>query len=178
MFAVRAAFVLCLMSVGRSAPLACEDLLQPLDQLDPGHLEGRRAMVAGSLSFPPYMEGLRRRHSATINFSSNASGNGTHWRRSKRLDNKCHYASYDISLQGSSFTFDDGNVTTTFIRTSCRDCLLMSFDVESGKRQHFYLFSRRRELVQEELEEFRAQVECLSMSSPAVMDPTKELCPE
>ncbi|KAL6110168.1 orm1 [Pungitius sinensis] len=178
MFAARAAFVLCLVSVGGSAPLGCEDLLRPLDQLDPVHLEGRRAMVAGSLSFPPYMERLRRGHSATSDFSRDARGNATYWRRSRLLGDRCHYASYNISLEGSSFTFDDGNVTTTFIRTSCHDCLLMSFDVESGKRQHFYLFSRRRELVAEELEEFRAQVECLGMSPPAVMDPTKKLCPQ
>lgn len=54
----------------------------------------------------------------------------------------------------------------------------MSFDVESGKWQHFYLFRRRRELEHKEIEEFWAQVECLNMPPPAVMDPTKELCTE
>ncbi|KAK9540050.1 hypothetical protein VZT92_002522 [Zoarces viviparus] len=180
MFAACAVFLLCLKSVSHSAPLACEDLIRPLDRMDPRHLEGRRALVTGSLSFLPFMERLRRRESATINFSSNTSETSTSLSRTMRLDNKCHYASYNISLEGSSFTFDHGNVTTTFIRTSCDDCigLLMSCDVESGKRQHFYLFSRRREVDQEEIEEFRAQVECLNMPPPVVMDPTKELCPE
>uniref|UniRef100_A0A8C2XKM5 Apolipoprotein M n=1 Tax=Cyclopterus lumpus TaxID=8103 RepID=A0A8C2XKM5_CYCLU len=178
MFAACAVFLLCLTSVSHSAPLACEDLIRPLDQVDPRHLEGRRALVAASLSHLPFMEQLRRRESATSNFSSNTSETSTSWSRSMSLDNKCHYASYNISLEGSSFTFDNGNVSATFIRTSCRDCILMSFDVESGKRQHFYLFSRRKEVEQKELDEFRAQVECLNMPPPVVMDPTKELCPE
>ncbi|XP_030287993.1 alpha-1-acid glycoprotein 1-like [Sparus aurata] len=170
--------LLCSMPVSLSAPLACEDLLRPLGQLDPRHLEGRWAMVAGSLSHPPFMERLRSRESATASFSSNTSETSISFRRSMRLDDECHYASYNISVEGSSFTFDNRSINTTFTHTSCRDCILLSFDVESGKRQHFYLFSRRRQLEQEEIEEFTAQVECLKMPPPAVMDPTKELCPD
>ncbi|XP_037619989.1 alpha-1-acid glycoprotein 1-like [Sebastes umbrosus] len=178
MFAVGAITLLCMVCVSHSAPLACEDLVRPLDHLDPRHLEGRWVLVAGSLSHLPFMERLRRRDSATATFSSNTSETNIALSRSMRLDDKCHYHFPNISLEGNSFTFDDGNVTTTFIHTSCRDCILMSFDVESGKRQHFYLYSRRRELEQKEMEEFRAQVECLNMPPPAVMDPSKELCPE
>ncbi|XP_073324748.1 uncharacterized protein [Pagrus major] len=178
MLLVCAIALLGLMSVSLSAPLACEDLIRPLDQLDPRHLEGRWAMVAGSLSQLPLMERLRSRESATASFSSNTSETNISFRRSMRRDDKCHYASYNISLEGSSFTFDNRSVNTTFTHTSCRDCILLSFDVESGKRQHFYLFSRRRQLEQEEIEEFTDQVACLKMPPPAVMDPSKELCPE
>ena len=170
--------LLCSTPVSLSAPLACADLLRPLGHLDPRHLEGRWAMVAGSLSHPPFMEPLRRRESATASFSGNTSDASISFRRSMRSDGECHYASYNISLEGSSFTFDNRSVSTTFTHTSCRDCILLSFDVESGKRQHFYLFSRRRQLEPEEIEEFTAQTECLKMPPPAVMDPTKELCPE
>ncbi|XP_072239525.1 uncharacterized protein [Leuresthes tenuis] len=179
MLAVSAMVLLCLMSLSHSAPLACEDLVQPLNQLDRHHLEGRRAMVAGSLSHLPFIERLRLRNSATATFSSITNETSISFRRSSmNSENKCHYASYNISLEGSSFSFDNGSVTTTFIHTSCHDCILLSFDVESGKRQHFYLFSRRRQLEQEEIEEFRAQVECLNLPPPVVMDPTKKLCPE
>lgn len=41
-----------------------------------------------------------------------------------------------------------------------------------------YLLSRRRRLEQKEMEEFKAQVNCLQLPSPAVMDPSEELCPE
>lgn len=166
----------CLTCGSRAAPLTCERLLRPLDQLDPHHLEGRWVLVAGSLSHLPFMDDFKRRDSATSSFSTNQSD--ITMRRNMRLNDQCYYTSYNISLEGSSFTFRDGNVTTTFIHTSCHDCILMSFDVESGKRLHFYLFSRRRQLQEEEMEKFRTQVECLKLPTPAVMDPTKELCPE
>lgn len=178
MLALCAIVLLCLTSRIRSVPLACENLVRPLDQLDPHHLEGKRAMVAGSLSYLPLMERLRRRDSATITFTSDTAESTMLFSLSSHVDNTCHYPSYNITLEGSRFTYYNGNVTTTFIHTSCHDCILMSSDVESGKRQHFYLFSRRRQLEQKEVNEFRDQVECLNMPPPVVMDPTKELCPE
>lgn len=181
MFPVHAIVLLCLMSLSHSAPLACEDLVRPLDQLDPHHLEGRWALVAGSLSHLPFRQSessniLRDRESATASFSSSTSETNISFFLDMRAGNKCLYISYNISLEGSSFTFAN-NITTTFIRTSCHDCILMRFEIESGKWQHFYLFSKRRELEQKEIEEFGTQVECLSMLPPVVMDPTKELCP-
>ncbi len=169
------------MAVSHSAPLACEDLVRPLDQLDPRHLEGRRALVAGSLSHLPFLEQFKQRDSAAVNFSSNTSDTNISYTRSIRLDNKCLYSSYNISLEGSSFTYDGtnkSNFRANFVHTSCHDCMLMRMYADSGKRQHFYLFSRRRQLEQTEMEEFRAQVECLNMPPPVVTDPTKELCPE
>ncbi|GLD66318.1 alpha-1-acid glycoprotein 1-like protein [Lates japonicus] len=178
MFVACAFVLLCLVPLSHSAPVTCVDLVRPLAQVDLHHLEGRRVLVAGSLSYLPFMEDLKRRDSATASFSSNNSTTNISFKRSMLRDNKCHYASYNISLEGSSFTFDNGSVTTTFMHTSCHDCVLLSFDVESGKRLHFYLFSRRRQLEQEEIEDFRAQVKCQDMPPPVVMDPTKELCPE
>uniref|UniRef100_A0A671U2D9 Uncharacterized protein n=1 Tax=Sparus aurata TaxID=8175 RepID=A0A671U2D9_SPAAU len=173
--------LLCLVSASLSAPLACEDLLRPLDQLNLRHLEGRWALVAGSLSHLPYLERFKQRDSAAVNFSSNSTEINVSYTRSLRLNNKCQYSSYNITMEGSSFTYDGtdkSNASARFVHTSCHDCMLMHMDVESGKRQHFYLFSRRRQLEQEEIEEFTAQVECLKMPPPVVMDPTKELCPE
>ena len=173
--------LLCLVSVSRSAPLVCEVLVQPLVQLDLGRLEGRWAMVAGTLNNLTYLERFKQRESATVNFSSNTSDTNVSYSSSIHLNNKCLYHSYNISLEGSSFTYDGtdkSNLTGNFVHTSCQDCLLMRLNVESGKRQHFYLFSRRRQLEQKEMEEFRAQVKCLNMPPPAVLDPTKELCPQ
>uniref|UniRef100_A0A674MVB8 Uncharacterized protein n=1 Tax=Takifugu rubripes TaxID=31033 RepID=A0A674MVB8_TAKRU len=92
--------------------------------------------------------------------------------------NNCYYQSYNISLEGSSFTFDDGSSNATFIHTSCPDCILISFNGESGDLLYFYLFSRRRQLEEKEMEEFRRQVGCLKMPPPFVMNPANELCPE
>uniref|UniRef100_A0A3B5M9V9 Uncharacterized protein n=1 Tax=Xiphophorus couchianus TaxID=32473 RepID=A0A3B5M9V9_9TELE len=158
-------------SFNRSAPLTCEESVRPLDRLDTRRLEGKWALVAGSLSHPPFLD-------ATAEFSNNSDESSIFFRRSGRSNGNCYYASYNVTLEGSSFTLDDLNITTTFVHTSCHDCILLKFDVESGKRQHFYLFSKRRQLEEMEIEEFRAQAKCLNIPPPVVMDPTKELCPE
>ncbi|XP_074486556.1 uncharacterized protein LOC141764831 [Sebastes fasciatus] len=182
MFAVCAVALFCLMSVSHSAPLSCEDLVRPLDQLDPHHLEGRWALVAGSLGNPEHLESFKRRNSSTINFSNAGANSTILYTPNVDFGGKCVYHTYNISLEGSTFTFDvrdPVNLTVTFLRTSCPDCLPMRFDdSESKKPLRLFLFSRRRELEQKEMEEYGAQVECLNMLPPAVMDPNKELCPE
>ncbi|KAI3352459.1 hypothetical protein L3Q82_005413 [Scortum barcoo] len=182
-FAACAVALLCSVSAGvtHSAPQACAELVRPLDRLDLHYLEGRWAMIAGSLTDLQYLERFKQRDSATVNFARNTSDTNISYTGSIHLGNKCLYISYNISLEGSSFTFDGTdkrNLSANYVHTSCRDCLLMRIYVESGKREHLYLFSRRREVEQKEMEEFKAQVECLNMPPPAVMDPTKELCPE
>lgn len=177
MLAVCVVFLFSLVHLSQAALQNCEDLLRPLDQLHPHSLEGDWALIAGSLSHRPFMKHFGQRESSAASFSNNTDSNTITWRRSMRTENKCHYHSYNISLEGSSFTFPDGSVNATFIHTSCPDCILISFDVESGKRIHFYLFSRRRQLEEMELDEFRRQVGCLKMPPPVMMDPTKELCP-
>ncbi|XP_077936366.1 uncharacterized protein LOC144383228 [Gasterosteus aculeatus] len=173
--------LLCLMPASQAAPLACEDSAWPPESMDPRHLVGTWALVAGSLSHLPLLERFKQRDSAYVNFSNSTGDAAISYSRSIRQDGTCLYRSFNVSLAGGRFTYEGtppSNLTTNFVRTSCPDCMLMHMNVESGKRQHLYLFSRRREVEQKEIEEFRAQVECLHMPPPVVMDPTKELCPE
>uniref|UniRef100_A0A673CZW0 Apolipoprotein M n=1 Tax=Sphaeramia orbicularis TaxID=375764 RepID=A0A673CZW0_9TELE len=181
MFATCALVLLCLIPLSCSAPLTCEDLVRPLDHLDPHHLEGRWALVAGGLSDPGLQEFFKRRNSSSINFSSAHAASSFSYTPSVDAGGKCHYKSYNISLEGSVLTFDvldQVNLTVTFLFTSCPDCLVMRYDNISGKTERVFLFSRRRKVDLDEMEEFRAQAECLKMLPPAVMDHTKELCPE
>uniref|UniRef100_A0A3Q3KQ68 Uncharacterized protein n=1 Tax=Mastacembelus armatus TaxID=205130 RepID=A0A3Q3KQ68_9TELE len=171
------AIVLSLTSLACSAPLACEGLLRPLDQVHRHHLEGKWALIAGSVSDPHLNTKFGLRDSSTTSFSNTTGESNMLFIRSMRLDNTCQYGSDNVSLEDNRMTFNNNNITTTFIHT-CHDCILMSSDVESGKRLHFYLFSRRRQLEKKEMEEYRAQVDCLNLPAPAVMDPTKELCPD
>ncbi|XP_068178453.1 alpha-1-acid glycoprotein 2-like [Antennarius striatus] len=173
--------ILSLIPVSKAAPSeACEELVRPSDQLDLQHLAGRRALVAGSVSNISYLQLFAERDSATIHFANSTSESKLSYTRSIRLD-KCYYGFYNISLDGSNFTYDGtdkSNFSAYFVHTSCNDCLLMLMTVDSGKRQHFYFFSRRKQLEQTEMDEFIAQVECLGLPPPVVMDATKDLCPE
>ncbi|XP_073324785.1 uncharacterized protein [Pagrus major] len=172
MFAVCAIALLCLVSLSHSAPLACEDLVRPVDQLDPAHLEGTWTLVAGGMSSPEYREKFKTRDSASISFV-----NGTTFTRVFGSNDSCQYLNSNITLEGSSFDFAQYNVTVTFLHTSCQDCILLRFDNMAKEVQRVYLFSRKREVEQKEMDEFTAQTQCLNLLPPVVKDPTKPICP-
>lgn len=171
----------CLVSLSHSAPLLCEDLVQPLGQDDRHHVVGRWALIAGSFSIPAHLNIFKRRDSASIHFSNASESSKILYTPSIYVDGQCHSRSSNVSLDGGVLTFDvqhQVNLTVTFLHTPCQDCVVMRFDNESQKLERLLLFSRRREVEQKELEEFRAQTTCLKIPPPVVMDPTKELCPE
>lgn len=170
-----------LMSLSHCAPLPCEDLVRPKAELHPHHLEGRWTLIALSLTHLPSMVRFSQIDGAFIHFSSNTSANRVSYIRTYRVDNKCHHHSYNITVEGSTFTYDRGNSsnwTANFVQTSCHDCLVMYLRLEPAKHQQLFLLSRRIAVEQVEIEEFRAQVKCLKMPPATVMDPIEELCPE
>lgn len=172
-----------LMSASHSAPPVCKKLVHPLDQLDPQLLEGGLAFVAGSLNHPPSMEALKQRDSITAYFFSSSDASRFTYTQVNRFGDQCQYLPYNISVEGSGFTIDAGNrfnLAGSFLYTSCPDCVVMRWMVESVRRRSvdLYLLSRRRQVEQKEMEEFMAQLKCYQLPSPVVMDPTKELCPE
>lgn len=185
MFATCVIAVLCLVSLSHSVALDCEASVRPLDELDPDHLEGRWALIAGSFPDPAHLDFFKRRDSTSINFSninfSNTNSTTTSfYTASVHFEGKCYSHSHNVSLEGSILNFieqDEVNLTVTFLHVSSPDCVVMRYD-NSKKLQRLLLFSRRREVNPQEMEEFSAQVKCLDMLPPAVMDPTKELCQE
>uniref|UniRef100_A0A3B4T246 Lipocalin/cytosolic fatty-acid binding domain-containing protein n=1 Tax=Seriola dumerili TaxID=41447 RepID=A0A3B4T246_SERDU len=130
MFAVFAT-VLCLVSVSHSAPLACENLVRPSEQLDPLHLEGRWTLVAGSLNDSADAAALKGRDSVTIDF------NNSTYTQVNRVGDKCDYDLLDITFEGHIMSLQtrNYNFTGTFFQTSCPDCAVLSLDV---KNESFY----------------------------------------
>lgn len=176
MLAASAITLLCLVSVSLSAPPACEDVARPLDQMDPRHLAGSWALVAGAMKDQAHEEKFKTTDSAGIHFPSETPI--TSFTRSANLNESCQHLQYNITLEGNGFSFDQLiNITVTFLHTSCPDCMVMRFDDGSDNTLRMYLFSRRREVEEKEREEFSAQAKCVNMLPPVVMDPTKELCP-
>eukprot|EP00064_Thunnus_orientalis_P020454 superscaffoldBa00005632_g20589 len=170
------AVVLCLMSVSRSAPLDCENLLRSTDQLDLKHWEGKWVLIAGSFKDKVHEDLLKGKDSVTIDFHDST------FTQSDHHTDQCRYYSQNISVVGSGFGYKVGsfNITGTLVHTSCQDCMVFRLDYQAPvfTTTDFYLLSKRRQLEQKELEEFKSQVECLQMPAAHMMDPTKELCPE
>ncbi|KAI3352461.1 hypothetical protein L3Q82_005415 [Scortum barcoo] len=178
MFALCIIAFLCLLPVNYSAPAACENLVRPLDHLDFHHLKGRWALVAGAMRDNSYLEKFKTRDSASVSFGNTSENSTVSFQRVIGFSGSCQYTQSNITLKASGFSFNDINMAVTILNMSCPDCLLMSFKNESNDVLRLYLFSRRRAVDQKEMEEFRAQAECLNMLEPSAVDPTKELCPE
>uniref|UniRef100_A0A3P8U3H6 Apolipoprotein M n=1 Tax=Amphiprion percula TaxID=161767 RepID=A0A3P8U3H6_AMPPE len=160
--------------LGHSAPLVCEHLVKPLDQLDLQHLMGKWAVIAGSLKNSDSAQHFNRTDSVTVDIQNST------YIQASRVDDTCQYRSHNFQ-GGNLLTLREGNFnfTGTLLNTSCSDCLVMTLDLETHnyKSMDVYFLSKRRQLEPKEVEEFTAQVECLNMPPPIVMDPTKELCP-
>uniref|UniRef100_A0A8C5G880 Apolipoprotein M n=1 Tax=Gouania willdenowi TaxID=441366 RepID=A0A8C5G880_GOUWI len=177
MFTVYAIALSCLLSVSLSSP-SCEDLIRPMDHLDVHNLEGRRALVAGSLSDKEYIETFKSRDSAVIDFDNSTDPSKISFKRAFNFNGTCSSLNTDVTLEGSGFTLPKLNFTITFYHTACQDCLLSVFNNKDTNHQRLYLFSKRRQVEPKEMDDFTAQAQCLKMTAPVLMDPTKELCPE
>lgn len=170
---------LSLVLVSQSAPALppCEELLRPFDHILPQDLEGKWVLVAAGLNSTSEMERFKRRDSATLNFAS-TNGTDMFFTRVFGFNDTCQYFQSAITVGGSGFFFSHINITVIFMHTTCPDCLVMHFDSKDKTPVPLYLLSHRREVEHTEMEEFKAQVECLKKSHVVMMDPTKVLCPE
>lgn len=176
MLALCAILLLGVVSVGRSSTLPCEDLVRPLDQLAPDLFEGRWAFVAAGLSDPIHEMKFKSRDSASFVFVNGTSG--LHLTRSVRFQGSCQYTGSALTPVDGGFNYTISSITLSVLRTSCPDCLVVSSQRKSDDHQHVYLFSRRREVNKEEMEEFESQVKCFGILRVIQADPTKELCPD
>lgn len=176
MFTLCATLLLALASVSHSSSLGCEDLVRPVDQLDPQPILGRWAFVAAGLNNPVHHMKFQSRDSASFFLANRTSG--MHLTRTVRFQGGCQYTDSDLTLEGSSLIYMQSNVTLSILHTSCADCLVIHSHRKSHDHQHVYLFSRRRDLKKDEMEEFESQVKCFNIPLLVWADPTKELCPD
>uniref|UniRef100_A0A3Q4HWP9 Apolipoprotein M n=1 Tax=Neolamprologus brichardi TaxID=32507 RepID=A0A3Q4HWP9_NEOBR len=170
--------VLCLVSVSRSAPMACEKLVKPLEQFDFQNGTGRWSLVALSLKDRAIENALR---SVLDYYSVAVDIQNSSYIRAERVADRCQYHHHDFTLEGHVLTpkMKNVNLTGTLFYTSCADCMVLTMHIKSPtyNTEHVYLLSRRRQLEQKEMEEFSDQVLCLSMPPPVVLDPKTEFCP-
>lgn len=181
-FPVFAVALFCLMSVSHLRPV-CEKLLHPLEQVDPQIFQGGLAFVAGSLNHQPSLDALKQRDSITVYFSNSTDAPRTTYTQINRFGDQCQQLPYNITMEGTTFNFDVANrfqLEASFRYTSCPDCVVMQWLVNSEKRRslELYLLSRRRQVEEKEMEEFLDQLWCYKLPPPVVMDPSKELCPK
>ncbi|CAL9700388.1 unnamed protein product [Knipowitschia caucasica] len=176
MFCVYVILVFGLVHHCHLTPPSCQDLLRPVDPVLPQHVSGGWTLVAGGLNTSDF-ERFKVEDSILLNFTV-INGTSMSFSRASRFSETCQYVDSVITLEGSGFHFSQVNLTVIFMHSSCPDCLVLSFERQDRKSMPLYLFSRRRNVEKSEMDDFKQQAECLKKPHVAVMNPTKELCPE
>lgn len=177
MFFPNIAFViLCLVSGSLAAPLTCDDVTQPATQTDPSHWYGEWNLVAATMKVVRSLVPFTDNDSFMLHYN-NATFLTT-WRQGSR----CSSTHYHVTLEGAHFTTSSSYVAvngTIFSSSNCPDCILTRIIMDSHffNLEHLCLFSRRKEVNPEELQDFKALVPCLDFKGYVVMDPSKERCP-
>ena len=166
-----------LLHHSQSAPPNCQDVLKPLDHILPQDLEGNWTLVAGGLNSTKALDRFKSSDSVLMTFAS-LNGTSMHFSRAYSFNESCQYTNSIITLRGNGFEYSQFNTTVSFIHSACPDCLVIHFERGDGTPMPLYLFSKRRDVDKDEMEEFKMQVLCLKMSHMAEKDPTKELCPK
>ncbi|CAJ1053567.1 hypothetical protein L3Q82_005416 [Xyrichtys novacula] len=169
----------CFIPASSLAPPHCEELVRPLDHVDGHQLDGLWLLIAISLDDPLYpAETLKIFDSWVIKFSNASDTSNTSnllYETIYSAGGSCYNPpSSNITLKGNSFS--SSNVSITFIHTGCSDCLLMHFLNREGFG-NLHLYSKRREVEKEVMDEFKTQIECVKNQPPVMMDTSKKLCP-
>ncbi|CAJ1053560.1 hypothetical protein L3Q82_005415 [Xyrichtys novacula] len=176
LLATCAVALFCFIPASSLAPPNCENLVRPLDHVDGHQLDGPWAMIAystvepeGVLMINKYIDSLVMKFSN----ASDTSNTSNHLLESiLGLVGYCDYSTSNITLEGNGFFHQD--VFTAFIHTGCSDCLLM----RASNVGSLHLFSKRREVEKEVMDEFKTQAECMKNQPPVMMDSSKKLCPD
>ncbi|XP_029002185.1 uncharacterized protein LOC114853226 [Betta splendens] len=179
----RAGFVLLIfLSVGRSAPVTvCESLTQTL-QIRRDDLLGKWFLIAESTNIMGYQLLTNELvDNSWANFVAESEDDGLKAHIHLKMLGSCFSASLFYSLVNNSITMERPyHSTGVMLNTGCPDCLVFSFKFTFGRNSHagVQLLSRRSEVTADQLQEFKQQVECLSLPSPAVLDAKKGFCPD
>ncbi|CAJ1053563.1 hypothetical protein KUCAC02_016095 [Xyrichtys novacula] len=168
----------CFIPASSLAPPNCGDLVRPLDHVDGHQLDGRWHLIAHSPVEPDNQSAYKLMDSLGMKFSNASDNHNTSNLLLERILGflgTCDYESSNITLEGNILT--SSNESATFFHTSCSDCLILHF---TNGRAHgnLHLYSKRREVEKEVMDEFKTQAECVKNQPPVMMDSSKKLCPD
>ncbi|XP_037328710.2 uncharacterized protein LOC119218405 [Pungitius pungitius] len=176
-----AAVVLSLLSVGLSAPLSsCDSLLKPIS-VSNEDISGRWLYIGGSSDLPGSRSMSRLMTSAWLDVTATTQDNVLHLLQTQRIVGKCFSIHYNVNFENSTLFIEEPfYLKEVYLQTGCSDCLLAYEQVVSGNDTFtsLLLFSRRKSVSPAVLEMLKRQAECLQMSSPIMMDPDYEICPD
>ncbi|XP_008274205.1 uncharacterized protein LOC103353161 [Stegastes partitus] len=176
-----AVVVLSLLSAGQSSPVtSCESLTQPLDFQGRDQLLGRWTYLGESTD----MLGTRAltkmfMETSWLNFTAGDNSDTINTFQSQKMLGLCFSVSYKHTLKNNTLSMvQPYSGSGILLNTGCPDCLVLYSNYTIGQSSYkvLQLLSKRAKVSAAELEEFKKQAECLSLSSPVFLDSEKGFC--
>ncbi|KAK2816953.1 hypothetical protein Q5P01_025144 [Channa striata] len=172
---------LSLLSLGNSAPVnGCDHLVKPIT-VSKEDMLGRWLYVGGSSDLPGSRSLGRLLKSVWLDVTATAQRNTLNLIQAQRIYGECSSLTYNVTFENSTMIIEQPfYLKEVYLTTDCSNCLVVHEEVTSGK-DHFtslLLFSRNKTVSSDVQETFKKQAECLQMSSPIMMDPNYEMCPD
>ncbi|XP_069024353.1 uncharacterized protein [Embiotoca jacksoni] len=175
--------VFSLLSVGHSAPVtSCESLTQPLQIQGRDQLLGKWIFIAESTDIPGGKVLTKMFvDSSWLNNTAADDSDGINSFQIQKMFGLCISLSYNLTIKNNALTtFQPFNGSATMLNTRCPDCVVFYSTNTIGRStfRSLQILSRRSKVSAAELEEFKKQVECLNLTSPAILEPEKGFCPD
>ncbi|XP_028259718.1 uncharacterized protein LOC114434593 [Parambassis ranga] len=173
--------LLSLLSLGRSAPLSsCDSLLEPIT-ISKEEMLGRWLYIGGSSDFPGSRSVGHLLTSAWLDLTATGQSNILNILQTQRMYGKCSSITFNVTFENSTMLIEQPfYLKEIYLTTDCSDCLVAYEEVLSGKDTFtsLLLFSKTKTVSSDVQERLRKQAECLQMSSPIMIDPNYEMCPD
>ncbi|XP_003452190.1 uncharacterized protein LOC100705881 [Oreochromis niloticus] len=173
--------LLSLLSVGRSAPVSsCDTLINPIT-VSTEEILGKWIYIGGSSDLPGSRSLGFLLTSVWLNLTTTANSNVLNILQTQRINGDCSSMTYNVIFENSTMLIKEPfYLKEVYLPTGCSDCLLAYEEVISGKDTFtsLLLFSRKTSVSPDVVERLKKQAECLQMSSPIMMDPNNEICPD
>ncbi|XP_051241617.1 uncharacterized protein LOC127355148 [Dicentrarchus labrax] len=175
--------VLCLLTGGHSAPVtSCEDLIRPIEIQGRDQLLGKWTLVSESTTVPgSKMLTKMLVESAWVKVTVADESDALSVFQAQKMFGRCFTLTSKMTLKNSTLSMvRPVTATQVLLNTGCPDCLVVYSNYTIGESIYSGLqfTSRRRKVSAAELEEFKKQVDCLNLPSPAILDPEKGFCPD
>ncbi|XP_064408128.1 uncharacterized protein LOC135352767 [Latimeria chalumnae] len=181
---LRFTLALSLLALASAAPLECKNTTQVLTRADLNeHFYGEWWFIAGVTDSLFFQVMINKMDSAWLEISPTEGGNIT-LKQALRINNVCNSSTITAGFSNESniLIMNSGIVMEGKFLKASEDHLILHFTGQLNQSEinnFLYLYSRKLEIVESPLQQYKHQVECTGISPDTIFVAPyeKELCP-
>ncbi|XP_041642024.1 uncharacterized protein LOC121508945 [Cheilinus undulatus] len=181
MYVAAAIVLLCLLSLGQSAPQAsCDSLVKPIT-ISSEEMLGRWLYIGGSSDLPGSRSLAHLMTSVWLDITATSQSNVLSLFQTQKIYGRCSSLIYNVTFENSAMLIEQPfYLKEVYLPTDCPDCLVVYEEIISGTDtfRSLLLFSKRNSVSPADVEMLKKQAVCLQMPSVLMVDTNEETCPD